>query len=263
MAYPGDYLANLAKRHNRAELLKLYIICLSYNLSSPQGLRCLNFIHGLDWVKLPNEILTLIAEQCHLTDCCSLSLTSKRLNEANFPAIYRDVDLSIHNRGVFKLQPNSPSKYDSSSFFYCRRPSQYPYEARTLSRNAGEVSRIRFVCQIANVDPPTPCKISSWNTLHQNYHNITPSTWLAGPMQNLLGPIAARCPKQTSLKIWKVGQRHWRDFDIPYSSTNQDLYSELATFIGSVKGTLEHLTFDQGEEEHKFCWVVHYRIRGV
>ena len=128
MAYPGDYLANLAKRHNRAELLKFYIICLSHNLSSPQGLRCLNFIHGLDWVKLPNEILTLIAEQCHLTDCCSLSLTSKRLNEANFPAIYRDVDLSIHNRGVFKLQPNSPTKYDSSRFFFAVVP------ANTLTR---------------------------------------------------------------------------------------------------------------------------------
>ena len=128
MAYPGDYLADLAKRHNQADLLKLYKICISYNLSSPQGLRCLTFIHGLDWVKLPNEILTLIVKQCHLTDCLSLSLTSKRLNEAALPVVYRDVDLSIHNRGVFKLQPNSPDKYDSSSFFYTVVP------ANTLTR---------------------------------------------------------------------------------------------------------------------------------
>ena len=60
------------------------------------------------------------------------------------------------------------------------------------------------------------------------------------------------CPKLKSLTIRKVGQRHWRDFDITYSSIDQDLYSELATFIESVKGTLEHLTFEQGEE-HKFC----------
>ena len=94
--------------------------------------------------------------------------------------------------------------------------------------------------------------LSSWNTLHQIYHNITPSTWLAGPMQNLLGSIAGCCPKLKSLTIRKVGQRHWRDFKITNSSIDQDLYSELATFIESVKGTLEHLTFEQGEE-HKFC----------
>lgn len=92
--------------------------------------------------------------------------------------------------------------------------------------------------------------LSSWNTLHQNYHNISPSTWLTGPMQNLLSSIAGRCPKLKSLTIRKVGQRHWRDFDISYSSIDQDLYSELATFIELVKGTLEHLTFEQGEE-HK------------
>lgn len=44
-------------------------------------------------------------------------LTSKRLNEANFPAIYRDVDLSIHNRGVFKLQPDSPANTIPAVFY--------------------------------------------------------------------------------------------------------------------------------------------------
>ena len=64
----------------------------------------------------------------NLTDYLSLSLTSKRLNEAALPAIYRDIDLSIHNRGVFKLQPKSPDKYDSSSFSYTVVP------ANTLTR---------------------------------------------------------------------------------------------------------------------------------
>ena len=323
MAYPGDYLVDLAKRYNRAELLKLYKICMSDNLSSPQGLRCLTFIHGLDWVKLPNETLTLIVEQCHLTDCLSLSLTSKRLNEAALPAIYRDVDLSIHNRGVFKLQPSPPDKYDSSSFSYTVVPantltrqerfletlemhpeyavyielltwallllhakftmmaltgihrqrkilkiwdifqtltqfkaldmaylssdhshplaSQFPdalFPAATTIRISG-VMHYSLAASIIAVDPSKLVHLtidnlqqegsqnddslfwrvaqrqayhqqtlSSWNTLHQNYHNISPSTWLTGPMQNLLSSIAGRCPKLKSLTIRKVGQRH-------------------------------------------------------
>ena len=59
---------DLAEQQDRAELLKLHRIYISYNLSSPQRLRCLTFIYGMDWGKLPFEILTSIAEQCHLTE---------------------------------------------------------------------------------------------------------------------------------------------------------------------------------------------------
>ena len=49
---------------------------------------------------LPSDILFAIAEHCDRQDLLSFCLASKRTMQASIPRIYRQVDLSTHNRGV-------------------------------------------------------------------------------------------------------------------------------------------------------------------
>lgn len=69
----------------------------------------------------------------------------------------------------------------------------------------------------------------------------------AGPMHNLPGSLAGRCPNLKSLKICKVGERLLGESWPDYSSKDEDLYKEFAIFINSVKPTLREFTFAQGE----------------
>ena len=69
----------------------------------------------------------------------------------------------------------------------------------------------------------------------------------AGPMQNLLGPIAGLCPNLRTLTIRKVGEAYHGEFTRELVAKDCDLYLELAIFISSVKGTLRHIVFEQGE----------------
>ena len=69
----------------------------------------------------------------------------------------------------------------------------------------------------------------------------------AGPMQNLLGPLAGRCPNLRTLKLRKVGQRDQIEFTPEFGAKDEDIYREFARFIHSVKSTLRHVVFEQGE----------------
>ena len=69
---------------------------------------------------LPSEILFTIAEHCGRQDLLSLCLASKRTMQASIPHIYRQVDLSTHNRGavycsVNELGTNIPGPRRSDS----------------------------------------------------------------------------------------------------------------------------------------------------
>ena len=68
-----------------------------------------------------------------------------------------------------------------------------------------------------------------------------------GPMQNLLGPLTSRCPNLRSLTMRKVGQTHPGEFTPPCIAKDKDIYREFATFIDSVRPTLQQLVFEQGE----------------
>lgn len=69
-------------------------------------------------VSLPDELLGHIAENLPTVDLLTLTLTSKKLRHASIPSIYRDVDLSIHNRGRLvygsKQEDNYLWQYSSS-----------------------------------------------------------------------------------------------------------------------------------------------------
>lgn len=66
-------------------------------------------------------------------------------------------------------------------------------------------------------------------------------------MQNLLGPIAGLCPNLRTLTIHKVGEAYHGEFTRELVAKDCDLYFELAVFISSVKGSLQHIVFEQGE----------------
>ena len=87
---------------------------------------------------------------------------------------------------------------------------------------------------------------STWN---QRIYDYGPSIPFgsAGPMQNLLGPMAGHCPNLRSLTLRKVGERDQNEFTPEFAAKDEDIYHEFATFIGLVKPTLRHLTFEQGE----------------
>ena len=91
--------------------------------------------------------------------------------------------------------------------------------------------------------------LSYWNRRHRQYR---PSNHFdlfnsAGPMQNLLGPIAGLCPNLRTLTIRKVGEAYHGEFTREFVARDDDLYFELAVFINSVKGSLRRLVFEQGE----------------
>lgn len=86
---------------------------------------------------------------------------------------------------------------------------------------------------------------SAWNQWIFLYGSTTPFG-SAGPMQNLLGPLAGRCPNLKSLTLRKVGQWRRREFTPDFAAKDEDMYREIAFFIDSVKGTLRHLVFEQG-----------------
>ena len=91
--------------------------------------------------------------------------------------------------------------------------------------------------------------LSYWNRRCRHYgaSNQFDLFSSAGPMQNLLGPIAGLCPNLRSLTIHKVGQAYHGEFTRELVAKDCDLYFELAVFINSVKGTLRHIVFEQGE----------------
>ena len=69
----------------------------------------------------------------------------------------------------------------------------------------------------------------------------------AGPMQNLLGPLAGHCPNLKTLTLRKVGQRRHAEFTPEFCAKDEDIYREFAIFISSVKQTLRRVVFEQGE----------------
>ena len=87
---------------------------------------------------------------------------------------------------------------------------------------------------------------STWNRKILEYGPFLPFG-LAGPMQNLLGPLTGRCPNLRSLTLRKVGQKHRTEFTLEFSAKDIDIYHEFATFIDSAKATLQHVVFEQGE----------------
>ncbi|CAD6594574.1 MAG: hypothetical protein ASARMPRED_000915 [Alectoria sarmentosa] len=87
---------------------------------------------------------------------------------------------------------------------------------------------------------------SSWNHNIQQYGPLN-SFSPAGPMQNLFGSLTGLCSNLRRLTIRKVGQRGQTEFTPVFSAKDIDMYFELATFIYSVKGTLRHFVFEQGE----------------
>ena len=86
---------------------------------------------------------------------------------------------------------------------------------------------------------------SAWNHLIPHYGSTTPFG-PAGPMQNILGPLAGCCPNLRTLTLRKVGQWRRREFTPEFAAKDEDMYREIAFFIDSVKGTLRHLVFEQG-----------------
>lgn len=73
-----------------------------------------------------------------------------------------------------------------------------------------------------------------------------------GPMHNLLGSLAGRCPNLESLILRKVGENcpgpgGRRDFGREFSIKDEDLYAEWVELLNSVKGTLRHLVLEQGQ----------------
>ena len=91
--------------------------------------------------------------------------------------------------------------------------------------------------------------LSYWNRRYRPYgaSNHFDLFSSAGPMQNLLGPIAGLCPNLKTLTIRKVGEAYYREFTPELAAKDDDFYLELAVFIESVKGTLRHIVFEQGE----------------
>lgn len=87
---------------------------------------------------------------------------------------------------------------------------------------------------------------SVWNSEIRRYGSLLPFG-SAGPMQNLLGPLIGRCPNLRALTLRKVGQRYHTEFPIESQAKDEDLYHEFALFINSVKHTLRHVVFEQGE----------------
>lgn len=85
-----------------------------------------------------------------------------------------------------------------------------------------------------------------WNNL-DSFGNESEYFDAPGPMQNLLGALAGKCPSLTSLYLCKVGARDQFDFTPACSSKEHDIYAEWAIFLASVKPTLQSLTFEQGE----------------
>lgn len=103
-----------------------------------------------------------------------------------------------------------------------------------------------FLYRRANQRQDEQQQPSSWNYAIRQYGPLNLFS-LAGPMQNLLGPLTSRCPNLRRLTIRKVGQRGPTEFTPRFTAKDIDLYFELATFIYSVKGTLRHFVFEQGE----------------
>ena len=91
--------------------------------------------------------------------------------------------------------------------------------------------------------------LSHWNRRYRYYgaSNHFDLFSSAGPMQNLLGPIAGLCPNLRTLTIRKVGEAYYGEFTPELAAKDCDFYLELAAFIHSVKGTLRHIVFEQGE----------------
>ena len=91
--------------------------------------------------------------------------------------------------------------------------------------------------------------LSYWNRRYRYYRasNRFDLFSSAGPMQNLLGPIAGLCPNLRTLTIRKVGEAYQGEFTRELAARDCDLYFELAVFIISLKGTLQHIVFEQGE----------------
>lgn len=97
---------------------------------------------------------------------------------------------------------------------------------------------------------------SVWNQMIGQYGPQIPFG-PAGPMQNLLGPLAGRCQNLRTLKLRKVGQRDQIEFTPEFGAKDEDIYREFAHFIHSVKSTLQHVVFEQGENI-----VTHAPVRG-
>ena len=51
-----------------------------------------------------------------------------------------------------------------------------------------------------------------------------------------------------SLTLRKVGQRRIFEFTQKFCAKDKDIYHEFGTFISSMKATLQHVVFEQGEQ---------------
>ena len=91
--------------------------------------------------------------------------------------------------------------------------------------------------------------LSYWNRSYRSYgaSNHFDLFSSPGPMQNLLGPIAGLCPNLRTLTIRKVGEGYYGEFTRELVAKDCDFYIELAVFISSVKGSLRHTVFEQGD----------------
>lgn len=79
---------------------------------------------------------------------------------------------------------------------------------------------------------------SIWNQMIQHYG--------AGPMQNLLGHLACRCPNLRPLTFRKVGQARHTESNPEFAAKDEDIYIEVAWFRYGVRRTLRHVVFEQG-----------------
>ena len=106
-----------------------------------------------------------------------------------------------------------------------------------------------FLYRRTNQRPDYRQSLSYWNRRYRYYGASTHFDLFnsAGPMQNLLGPIAGLCPNLRSLTIRKVGEAYYGEFTRELAAKDCDFYLELAVFMNSVKGTLRHIVFEQGE----------------
>ena len=103
-----------------------------------------------------------------------------------------------------------------------------------------------FLYRRANQRQDYQQRPSTWNQGINQYGPLPPFN-AAGPMQNLLGPLTGRCQNLRSLVLRKVGQRLPDEFTFEFSAKDEDIYHEFVTFINSVKATLRHVVFEQGQ----------------
>lgn len=79
-----------------------------------------------------------------------------------------------------------------------------------------------FLYRLANQRQDYLQTPSTWNQMVHQYGFTTPFG-PAGPMQNILGPLAGRCPNLRTLTLRKVGQWRRTEFTPEFAAKDEDI----------------------------------------